>query len=299
MEELLGRRGELQLLRRAAEFRPGLADLFDGRFVLKGHEHRRHVAVAHRDAQALRGDAGRRGLDDLVALDVPPQLERLNLALFLLPADIGDDIIHHLRPGRKGFAGAGNRLIGAGQHFGDAKTEQWVQRGHIALQRAVGLDCDEAALGAEALSLRVDDLGVFGVDLGDDHGNILGVPVRGIVGDYWAFQLGIAFFKRANLCLGHVDGAEHEIDIACDRLCIGDGVPHNKSRQCFRDRRRHSPTRADRFRIGLAGRAGRSREDSDMKPGVVFQQAHKALADHAGRADDAYIVLLHREKPPK
>ena len=42
---------------------------------------------------------------------------------------------------------------------------------HIALQAAVGLDRDEAALGTQTLALGRDDLNVVRVDFRHDHGH--------------------------------------------------------------------------------------------------------------------------------
>ena len=103
-----------------------------------------------------------------------PQLQRLLLALFLLAADIGDDIVQNIREGLKGFAGAGDGLIGADQHIGDAVFAQGMQGRHIALQAAVGLDGHKAALGAQTLALCGDDLDMVGIDLGHDHRHIGG-----------------------------------------------------------------------------------------------------------------------------
>ena len=86
------------------------------------------------------------------------------------------------------------------------------QRGNVALERAVRFDRDEAALCAEALALRVDDLDVLRIELRHDHRDVRRAAVGGVVGDDRAFELGIAFFKRLDFILLHVDRAEDEVD---------------------------------------------------------------------------------------
>lgn len=113
-----------------------------------------------------------------------PQLQRLLLALFLFAADVGDDVVENVGEGFKRFAGTGDSLIGADQHIRDAVFAQGMQGRHIALQAAVGLDSNEAALGAQTLALGRDDLNVVRVDLRHDHGNIRGKAVCAVVGDH-------------------------------------------------------------------------------------------------------------------
>ena len=107
MQELLGGRGEVQLLGRAPESGPVSLDLVHGGGFAIGelHEHRRHVAILTGHPEALGGDGGAFGLDDLSVLDVAPELQGLLFALFLLAADEGDAVIHHLRPACKGLSG--------------------------------------------------------------------------------------------------------------------------------------------------------------------------------------------------
>src|SRR5699024_5253341 len=110
-QELLRRAGEAQLLRAAPELRPAGLYLVHGGLPGKAGEHGGHVAVRGRHAEALGGDERLDGGADHAALDAAPDLHRLALALFLLAADVGDDIVHHLRPGAEGLAGAGDGLV--------------------------------------------------------------------------------------------------------------------------------------------------------------------------------------------
>ena len=110
--------------------------------------------VRNRYTEALCSDDRLLSIDDLVALNVAPQLQRLALALFLLAADVGDHVVHDLRHPVKGLTSAGNGLIGAHQRLAHAKVlHQGMQGRHIALQAAIGLDGDETALGAQTLAL--------------------------------------------------------------------------------------------------------------------------------------------------
>ena len=95
-----------------------------------------------------------------------------------------------------------------------------MQRGNVALERAVGFDRDEAALRAEALALRVDDLDVLRIELRHDHRDVRRAAVGGVVGDDRAFELGIAFFKRLDFILLHVDRAEDKVDHRGDLLGV-------------------------------------------------------------------------------
>ena len=70
-----------------------------------------------------------------------------------------------------------------------------MQGGYIALQAAIGLDCDEAAFGTQTLALGRDDLNVVRVDLRHDHGNIRGKAVCAVVGDHRALGLCVSLFQ--------------------------------------------------------------------------------------------------------
>ena len=165
VEELLGCAGQVQFLCGAAELGPSLEDFFLAGLLIKAHEDSGGVTVRDRHTEALGRDDRLLGVDDVVALNMTPQLERLTLALFLLAADVGDDVVDDLRHPVEGLAGTGNGLIGADQSLADAEIlHQGVQGRDIALQAAVGLDGDEAALGTQALALSGDDVDVVGVD---------------------------------------------------------------------------------------------------------------------------------------
>ena len=181
----------------------------------------------------------------------------------------------------------------------DAELLQGVQEGDIGLQRAVALDGDKAALGPEALSLRGDDREVFGVDLGDDHGDVGREAVRRVVGDDGDLELCIRFLEGADLLLLHIDGAEHEVDFSDQAVCIRRGVEDDHLLGIGGDGAGHGPFMADGLFIFLSRRACARKQGDGGEPGVVFEQGDKALPDHARCADDGDVIvqILHTVSP--
>ena len=104
MEELLRRRGQLQFLGYAGKCLPALEDLLLGGLVFKGNKYSSSVAILYRHTETLGGDGGCRRLDDLIVFDGAPYLQRLLLGLFFLTANVGNQVIHHFRPGLEGLA---------------------------------------------------------------------------------------------------------------------------------------------------------------------------------------------------
>ena len=292
VEELLGCAGQVQFLCRAAELGPGLEDLFLAGLLIKAHEDSGGVTVRDRHTEALGSDDRLLGVDDVVALDVAPQLERLTLALFLLAADVGDDVVDDLRHPVEGLAGTGNGLIGADQSLADAEIlHQGVQGRDIALQAAVGLDGDEAALGTQALALSGDDVDVVGVDLRHDHRHIRSEAVCAVVGDDGAFCLGVSLFQSLDLVLRHIDGAEDKVHLRGDLLHLG-CIQHHHLLDALRHRGGHGPAGTDSLLIGLAGAPAGSGQSRQLEPGMIFEQSNKTLAYHTGGTDDAHFILF-------
>ena len=168
-----------------------------------------------------------------------------------------------------------------------------MQRRNIALQAAIGLDGDEAALRAETAALRLDDADVVGVQLRDDHRHIRRPAVRGIVGDDGTFEPRIALLQCADLVLFHVHGAEHEIDHGGELFCVGLRVENGHFRRLRRDGLRHVPFGADGLTVGLACAVRTGGQSRQLEPRMRGDQKDKALTDHAGRADDADLVFFH------
>ena len=157
-----------------------------------------------------------------------------------------------------------------------------MQGRHIALEAAVGLDGDKAALGAQALALGRDDVEVVGVDLGYHHGHVRGKAVGGVVGHDRALGLGIGLLQCLDLILLHVDGAKDKIHLGGDLLHIGVASSTTIFLALLGHGGVHDPAAADGLLIGFASAACAGRKGNQMKPGVIFQQRNKALADHTG-----------------
>ena len=170
-----------------------------------------------------------------------------------------------------------------------------MQGRHIALQAAVGLDGHKAALGAQALALGRDDVDVVGVDFGYDHRNVRGKAVRAVVGHDRALGLGVGLLQCLDLVLLHVDGAKDKVDLGGDLLHIG-GVQHDHLFNALGHGGLHQPAAADGLLIGFASAACAGRKGNQIKPGVIFQQRNKALADHTGCTDNTNIVLFHPDQ---
>ena len=168
-----------------------------------------------------------------------------------------------------------------------------MQRRNIALQRAVGFDGNKAAFGTQALSLRGDDFSVVVVDFRNHHRHVGGEAVRGVVGHNWAFQLGVPLLQCADFLLFHVHCAESKVHTAGNLLSVRHSVLDNDGAHLLRDGGAHHPAAAHRLLVGLARRVGRGGKGGHLKPWMVLQQGDKSLADHAGRADDGYMILFH------
>ncbi len=168
-----------------------------------------------------------------------------------------------------------------------------MEGGEVALQRAVGLDGDKAPLGAQPLPLGLNDLGVGGIDLRDKHGDVQGAAVGGVIGHHRALVPGVVFLQRFDLVLFHVHGGEHEVHLGGDGVHIRRGVQHLHLPDARGDGGGHGPAALYRLGVGPARRAGGGSQGGDGKPGVPLQQGDKALAHHAGGADDADSKFLH------
>ena len=166
-----------------------------------------------------------------------------------------------------------------------------MQGRHIALQAAVGLDGNKAALGAQTLALCGDDLDVVGVDLGHHHGHIRGKAVCTVVGHHRALSLCIGLFQSLDLILGHVDCTENKIHLRSNLFHLG-CIQNYHLLDTFRHGGGHGPAGTDSFLIGLAGAAAGCSQNGQLEPGVIFQQRHKTLTDHTSRTYDTHFILF-------
>ena len=168
-----------------------------------------------------------------------------------------------------------------------------MERRDVALQAAVGLDGDEAALRAEALALGGDDFEVLGVYFGHDHGHVGGPAVGAVVGDDGALELGVGLLEGDDLLLLHIHGGEDEIHLRGDGLHVADGVLHDDGLGAFGHGDVDGPAGADGVLIGLSGAAGAGGDDRQVEPGMPGEQGDETLPHHAGAADDADFELVH------
>ena len=170
--------------------------------------------------------------------------------------------------------------------------------GHIALKGAVGFHGDKAALCAKAFALALDDSRVIRVDLRNDHRDVRRAAVCAVVAHHRAFRLGVSFLQRLDLIFLHVDGAEDKIAQGRDLLHILGRVKDRHIRHGGRHGGGHQPMIAHSLTVGFARGTSAGGQGRHFKPGMVFQQGSEALADHAGRADDAYTIRFHFHMPP-
>ena len=292
-DKLLRCAGQLVLLRKSAEVDKLLNELLLGRLLAELYKDSRCVTVQHRHAEALAADLRLARGNNLISLDLTVNAKRLHLALLFLTADVRDDVSEHLRPVRKVLARARDGLIGRDDGLVGLKLLPSRKRRRIALNRAVRLYRDKTSLGAEALLLRLDDRKVLRIHLRDDHRNILGPAVCGIVRDNRRLMLCVSILDCANLFFCHIDRREDKVHftghflyfvhIMKDHLFID-----------FRHRNVQLPAIADRFFVGLTCAARARRECGHLKPGVILQYRQKALTDHARRAEYADLQFLLR-----
>ena len=104
--------------------------------------------------------------------------------------------------------------------------------------------------------------------------------------------LRVFLFDGADLVLRHVHRGEHEVDVLDHVLDVGHVLDDHVLDE-LRHRGFHLPAAADGLLIGFASAACAGRKGNQIKPGMIFQQRNKALADHTGCTDNTNIVLFH------
>ena len=107
---------------------------------------------------------------------------------------------------------------------------------------------------------------MFGVDFGDDHGDVVGEAVRGVVGDHGDLQLGVALLERAHVFFFHIDGAEDEIHLPDEGSRVVFRVKDHHVRDVFGDRRFHRPLFLYRFAIRFPRGARACQQGCGRKP---------------------------------
>ena len=250
------------------------------------------MTVGHGNANALRGDHGSGRLYDLTVLYRTPNTQGLLLGLFFLTANEGNDVVDHFGPLVEGLAGTGDCLIGGDYHFLDAKILNGGQRGYVALNRAVGLNRDKAALGAQSLLLCLDDLVMVSINLRDHHGNVGSPAVCAVIGDHGDLCLGVRLLQSLDLILLHIDSAENkgnELLDSCDVL----GADNDHVLIFFGQGSGHFPSAVQSLLVGFTRITGRRDQSGDFKIGVILKQGQKTLTNHARCANDADFAFFH------
>ena len=291
-DELLGSRGQTECLGLTLIALPRLKNLLLGGLVFKLNENSRGVTVGHRNAKALGCDNGCRGRNNLTILHTTPYAKGLLLALLLLATDEGNKVIHHLGPLVKGLARTADSLIGGSNNLLDAVLHKGSKKGHVGLNRAIGLYSDKATLGAKTCSLCLDNLKVRIVDLGNNHGDVGSPSVGRVVGNNGNLRLGISLLKRLGLILGHRHSTEHKVTKRLYSLdIIGGNNLHIKNTLgagvC------HLPSAKHSLAILLTCRAGACHNGRNLKIGMLVKEHDKSLAYHTGSTDYTNLKLFH------
>ena len=172
---------KLQLLREPFEVRPTLKHSIDIRLSPEFDRNCCKVSVGDGNTYTLCGNHGSFGVDDHIAVNMSPYLERLSFALFLFAADIRNDVVDDFGKIGKRFAGARNCLEGCDEDLFGFKIEKRCEGGNIALYRAVGLHGDKTFFCAETLALCRDNFRMVAVDFGNHHRHVECMAVCGVV----------------------------------------------------------------------------------------------------------------------
>ena len=139
---------------------------------------------------------------------------------------------------------------------------------------------------------------MFGVDFGNDHGHVRGEAVGGIVGHDGDLPLCVFLFETGGRPLVHIDGAKDEIHPLCDLADVLFRVVNDHVRKRGGDGLAFKrPFALYRLRICLSRRTPGRRQRGHAEEGVGGEEEQKALSDHAGRADDAHVILFHKSSP--
>src|SRR5580704_16710960 len=130
------------------------------------------MSVFDRDTIAMRRHA-KAGVVHMVAIELAEEFAGLLLHLFFFFGDVWNYVAQNVERGHAGIARAAHGLHGRYEERLDTEfLMQRSERDHQANGRTVGIG-DDIPAGIFPPSLPLDQSEVFGVDLGDDQGNIL------------------------------------------------------------------------------------------------------------------------------
>ena len=109
-----------------------------------------------------------------------------------------------------------------------------------------------------------------------------------VVGNYRRLGFRICILDSADLFLGHIHGAEHEVHLC--RYLFHFIYIHN--RQLFHGLRHgscHLPAVSNRILIGSSCTSRARSHSRHLKPWMIFQKRDKALSYHSRRAKNTYL----------
>jgi len=129
---------------------------------------------------------------------------------------------------------------------------------------------------------------VVGVDLGDDERDVGSHAEGGGVGDDGAASGGEAGLEVAGD--GSVNGGKND---AGQVWTCGLGRVGLEDHLCDAGGEGRVQTPGAGFGVGFAGAAVAGGQPGDVEPGVVFEKLDESLSDHAGRAENAYVMPFH------
>ncbi len=192
----------------------------------------------------------------------------------------------------KVFPAPRDRLVRADRDPLRAELHERVDRRDVALERAVRLHRDEAALRAEPLALRLDDRGVLRVDLGDHHRHVGRAAVGRVVRDDRRLRLARSPPRASPSppcsCRRRRRRSRPAPAIAFTSEAFCTTRPATAAGIC--DLSAQRPLTASAYfwpaELALAARSVTSNQ------GWFSSSGEEALTDHAGRAEDADLELL-------
>ena len=241
------------------------------RLLSEFHKYCRRMAVQYRHPHALAGNHWAVRRFDHSVLNMAPDFHGLHLALLFFPADVGNYILHHLRPVLKGFSRTGDCLIGSGCHLIGLKLFPGAQGRRVGLDRTVGLYGNKAPGGAQTLFLVLNHLKMLRIDLWNHHGYVRGPAVGAVVGNHRGFRLRVLLLNFPDLLLGHIHSGKYKVNRRGHMLHIIH-IHNHHIFNFFRHGRFHLPASAHRLLIGFPRASGAGCQGGYLKPGMIFQQ---------------------------
>ena len=137
-----------------------------------------------------------------------------------------------------------------------------------------------------------DNFDVLRVNFRHNHRHVRCLTVSAVVRNNGALSFCISFFQCLNLVLRHIHSAKNKIDLRCNGCNIR-SIQHHHVFCSLGHRRRHSPALSHSFFIDFSGGPRRSGNRRQLKPGVIFQQGYKPLANHSCGTNHTCFPFFH------